>query len=101
EADLKDRLVLSGEGFVTIFIAVHSQSKSLIAGPEIHARGVAESEDVFDTTVPNVTHDVQDALRDGNGDQYLLQQVVRSTIGRWVSSKWRRKPMIVPMVVIV
>lgn len=101
EADLKDRLVLSGEGFVTIFMAVNSQTKSLIAGPEIHARGVAESDDVFDTIVPKVQKAVEDALRDGTADQYQLQQVVRRTIGRWVSSKLRRKPMIVPMVVIV
>jgi ribonuclease J len=101
EADLKDRLVLSGEGFVTIFIAVNSQTKELIAGPEIHARGVAESDDVFDTIIPKVKKAVEDALRDGTTDQYQLQQVVRRTIGRWVSSKLRRKPMIVPMVVIV
>ncbi|WP_062244049.1 ribonuclease J [Brevibacterium epidermidis] len=101
EADLKDRLVLSGEGFVTIFMAVNSQTKSLIAGPEIHARGVAESDDVFDSIVPKVQKAVEDALRDGTTDQFQLQQVVRRTIGRWVSSKLRRKPMIVPMVVIV
>ncbi|TNM54529.1 ribonuclease J [Brevibacterium sediminis] len=101
EADLKDRLVLSGEGFVTIFMAVNSQTKSLIAGPEIHARGVAESDNVFDSIVPKVQKAVEDALRDGTTDQYQLQQVVRRTIGRWVSSKLRRKPMIVPMVVIV
>ncbi|AZU01223.1 ribonuclease J [Brevibacterium linens] len=101
EADLKDRLVLSGEGFVTIFMAVNSQTKSLIAGPEIHARGVAESDDVFDSIIPKVQKAVEDALRDGTTDQYQLQQVVRRTTGRWVSSKLRRKPMIVPMVVIV
>ncbi|MCI4011859.1 ribonuclease J [Brevibacterium sp. ZH18] len=101
EADLKDRLVLSGEGFVTIFMAINSQSKSLIAGPEIHARGVAESDDVFDSIMPKVTKAVEDALKDGNTDQYQLQQVVRRTVGRWASSKLRRKPMIVPMVVIV
>ncbi|SMX80208.1 ribonuclease J [Brevibacterium sp. 239c] len=101
EADLKDRLVLSGEGFVTIFMAINSQSKSLIAGPEIHARGVAESDSVFDSIMPKVTKAVEDALKDGNTDQYQLQQVVRRTVGRWASSKLRRKPMIVPMVVIV
>ncbi|MDN6124189.1 MAG: ribonuclease J [Brevibacterium sp.] len=101
EADLKDRLVLSGEGFVTIFMAINSQSKSLIAGPEIHARGVAESDSVFDSIMPKVTKAVEDALKDGNSDQYQLQQVVRRTGGRWASSKLRRKPMIVPMVVIV
>ena len=101
EADLKDRLVLSGEGFVTIFMAINSQSKSLIAGPEIHARGVAESDSVFDSIMPKVTKAVEDALKDGTTDQYQLQQVVRRTVGRWASSKLRRKPMIVPMVVIV
>ncbi|MDN6373078.1 MAG: ribonuclease J, partial [Brevibacterium aurantiacum] len=101
EADLKDRLVLSGEGFVTIFMAINSQTKSLIAGPEIHARGVAESDSVFDSIMPKVTKAVEDALKDGTTDQYQLQQVVRRTVGRWASSKLRRKPMIVPMVVIV
>src|SRR5699024_7520630 len=99
--DLKDRLVLSGEGFVTIFIAVNSQSKSLIAGPEIHARGVAESDDVFDTIVPKVTKAVEDALRDGTVDQYHLQPDARRTTGRWLSSKRRRTSMMAPMVVIV
>lgn len=101
EADLKDRLVLSGEGFVTIFMAINSQTKSFIAGPEIHARGVAESDSVFDSIMPKVTKAVEDALKDGTTDQYQLQQVVRRTVGRWASSKLRRKPMIVPMVVIV
>ncbi|SMX72551.1 ribonuclease J [Brevibacterium antiquum] len=101
EADLKDRLVLSGEGFVTIFMAINSQTKSLIAGPEIHARGVAESDSVFDSIMPKVTKAVEDALKDGTTDQYQLQQVVRRTVGRWAASKLRRKPMIVPMVVIV
>ncbi len=101
EADLKDRLVLSGEGFVTIFMAINSQSKTLIAGPEIHARGVAESDHVFDAIMPKVTKAVEDALHEGTTDQFQLQQVVRRTVGRWVSSKLRRKPMIVPMVVMV
>lgn len=101
EADLKDRLVLAGEGFVTIFMAVNSRTKSLIAGPEIHARGVAESDDVFGAIVPKVTKAVEEALTEGTTDQYQLQQVVRRTVGRWASSKLRRKPMIVPMVVIV
>ncbi|GAA1805153.1 ribonuclease J [Brevibacterium celere] len=101
EADLKDRLVLAGEGFVTIFLAVDSQTKTVIAGPEIHARGVAESDDVFDSIIPKVTKAIEEALESGTTDQYQLQQVVRRTVGRWVSSKLRRKPMIVPMVVIV
>ena len=34
-----------------------------------------------------------------NHTAHQLQQVVRRTIGSWVSRKLRRKPMIVPVVV--
>ncbi|MDH4160664.1 MAG: hypothetical protein OEV62_10440, partial [Actinomycetota bacterium] len=42
---------------------------------------------------------VEEAGRDGVGDTLQLQQIVRRTMGRWVSSTHRRRPMIVPVVV--
>jgi ribonuclease J len=32
-------------------------------------------------------------------DTFQLQQLVRRTIGRWVSNNFRRRPMILPIVV--
>ena len=101
EADLKDRLTLAGEGFVSIFMAVDGSRREVIAGPEIHTRGVAEDADTFATIGPKVEAAVLEALRNGTKDRHQLQQIIRRTIGRWISSKLRRKPMIVPQVVVL
>ncbi|MPM07938.1 hypothetical protein SDC9_54249 [bioreactor metagenome] len=39
------------------------------------------------------------AMAEGVEDTYQLQQVVRRTIGRWVNNNYRRRPMILPIVV--
>ena len=101
EADLKDRLTLAGEGFVSIFMAVDGSRREIIAGPEIHTRGVAEDANTFATIAPKIESAVLDALRNGTKDRHQLQQIIRRTIGRWISSKLRRKPMIVPQVVVL
>ena len=99
EASLKDRRILGEEGFISVFVAVDLTSEKVVAGPEIHARGFAEDEEVFDEVLPLVTRAVEDALRHGGSDVYALEQVVRRQVGRWVSAKHRRRPMIVPVVV--
>ncbi len=40
-----------------------------------------------------------DLAGEGETDPYRLAQAVRRVVGRWVSDKWRRKPMIVPTVI--
>ena len=101
EDDLRDRRVLAGEGFVSIFMTIDVKNREIVAGPEIHTRGVAEHDRVFDTIKPKITKAVEDALDDGVKNQHRLQQIIRRTIGRWLSTKLRRGPMIVPMVVLV
>jgi len=98
EAELKDRRILGDEGFVSVFAVVSAADGSLLAGPQIHARGVAEADEVFDAVLPEVTAALTDAARDGV-DTYQLQQVVRRVVGRWVSNRLRRRPMIIPVVV--
>mgnify|MGYP003291615390 CR=1 FL=1 len=47
-----------------------------------------------------ITHrKVLHALPEGVDDTYQLQQTVRRIVGRWVSNKHRRRPMIIPVVV--
>ena len=33
------------------------------------------------------------------GDTHQLQQVVRRVVGRWVNESYRRRPMIIPLVI--
>ena len=99
EADLKDRRILSEEGFISIFVAVDKQTGKVLVGPEIQARGYAEDESVFDAVIPQVIKALEDAANNGTRDTVALQQVVRRTVGRWVNTQHRRKPMIVPVVI--
>ena len=99
DADLKDRRILSEEGFISIFVAVDKQTGKVLVGPEIQARGFAEDEAVFDAVVPQVIKALEDAAKNGTRDNVALQQVVRRTVGRWVNTQHRRKPMIVPVII--
>jgi ribonuclease J len=99
EADLKDRRILGEEGFISIIVVVDSASGKVVAGPEIHARGFAEDEAVFDKVRPRIVDAIRDAANSGSVDTHQLQQVVRRVVGRWVSESFRRRPMIIPLVV--
>ena len=101
EADLKDRRILGDEGFISVLAVVNSANGTLIAGPEIHARGVAEDDVVFDKIRPDIVKALEKAVADQSNrrDTHQLQQVMRRVVGRYVSQRLRRRPMIIPIVV--
>jgi ribonuclease J len=99
DADLKDRRILGEEGFISIIVVVEAGSGRIITGPEIHAKGFAEDDAVFDTVKPMIASALTDAARNGVRDSHALSQVVRRTVGRWVNTSYRRRPMIVPLVI--
>ncbi|WP_051486846.1 ribonuclease J [Brachybacterium phenoliresistens] len=101
EADLKDRRILGDEGFISLFAVVNSETGALIAGPEIHARGVAEDDQVFERIKPDIVKALEQAVADQSNrrDTYQLQQVMRRVVGRYVSQRLRRRPMIIPVVI--
>jgi Predicted hydrolase of the metallo-beta-lactamase superfamily len=99
DADLKDRRILAEEGFISIFVAIDSQTGKVIVGPEIQARGFAEDDSVFDDVRPQIVKALAEASQAGTSDQHGFQQVVRRTVGRWVNTQHRRRPMIIPVVI--
>ena len=99
DADLKDRRILAEEGFISIFVAVDAQTGRVVVGPEIHARGFAPDEAVFDEVKPQIVAALAEAAANGTRDQHAFSQVVRRTVGRWVNTQHRRRPMIVPVVI--
>ncbi|WP_315095543.1 ribonuclease J [uncultured Cellulomonas sp.] len=99
EVELKDRRILGDEGFISIFAVVSSTDGKVLAGPQIHARGFAEQDAVFDDILPELTAALEESARNGNSDAHVLQQVIRRVVGRWVSNRLRRRPMIIPVVV--
>ncbi|MCM6761932.1 ribonuclease J [Rathayibacter sp. ZW T2_19] len=99
DADLKDRRILSEEGFISIIVVVEAGTGRIVVGPEIHAKGFAEDDRVFDEVKPRIAKALEEAVQSGVSDQHALSQTIRRVVGRWVNSSYRRRPMIVPLVI--
>ena len=99
ESTLKDRRILGEEGFISVVVVIDSQKGSIVAGPDIHARGFNEDPAMFDEVKNRIERALAAAVAQGTNGTHQLSQVVRKTIGNWVGQEHRRKPMIVPVVI--
>ncbi|WP_062441874.1 ribonuclease J [Herbidospora daliensis] len=99
EVALKDRRILGDEGFISIVVVVDSTTGRLTGGPEITARGSGIDPDSLDAVIPQIEKALQESAAAGVADVMQIRRVVRRTVGRWVSDTYRRRPMIIPVVV--
>jgi len=99
ESSLKDRLILGEEGFVSVVVVVDMTNGKLVAGPEIHARGSGIDEASFEQIRPLLEETLARAAADGVNEAHQLGQLIRRTVGKWVNNNYRRRPMIIPVVV--
>ncbi|MBD8869847.1 ribonuclease J [Nocardioides donggukensis] len=99
ETSLKDRRILGEEGFISVIVVIDSVTGKVSGGPEIHARGFAESDATFDAVKPAIVDALDKLLADRVDDTHQLQQSIRRVVGRWVSNTHRRRPMIIPVVI--
>jgi ribonuclease J len=99
DATLKDRRILGEEGFLSILVAVDVEAGKVVYGPEITARGFTDDKSAFDPILAELVEVVEKAVADGTRDADALAHIVRRTVGRWVDREYRRRPMLMPMVV--
>jgi ribonuclease J len=99
EVGLTDRKILGEEGFISVVAVVNTHTSTILSGPDIHARGFVEGDNVFDSVRPLIVKALEDALTEGVDDAYRLQQVVRRRMGKWVNDTHRRRPMIIPVII--
>jgi ribonuclease J len=99
ESSLKDRRILGDEGFVSVVIVFDASNGKVVGGPEIHARGSGIDDSAFGAVLPKVAEALDRIAADGVSDAHALRQLARRVIGKWVSDNYRRRPMIIPVVV--
>ena len=95
---LAARLVLGEDGFVAVTVVLEPATGTVVAPVHLTARGFADDPAVFAPAVELVEEALRRTLADGPVDSHRLAQVVRRTIGTWVATTHRRRPMIVPTV---
>jgi ribonuclease J len=98
ESSLIERRILGEEGFVAVTVVVDSVNGKVVGGPFVNGRGFTDAHDAFDGALPLIEDALAKAANDGVADPHQLQQLIRRTVGKWVSDTYRRRPMIVPTV---
>jgi len=98
---LRDRKVLAEEGVVVVVVTVDAKSGEVLTGPEIITRGwvyAPEAEELLGEARQVVLEALEQAADSGSVDFENLRRRARSALGRFVSERTKRRPMIVPVV---
>ena len=99
ETTLKDRRILGEEGFISVTVAVDSVTGKIVGGPEISARGVSDDPRSFEPVRALIEAELDKAAAEGVADAHQIAQQVRRVVGRWVGDNYRRRPMVIPVIV--
>ena len=101
ESQLKDRRILGDEGFISVIMVLDSSSGKIVGGPEIHTRGSGIDDAAFSAGVlPKLVDALERAASEGVTDIARAAPAVpprHRQVG--VSDNYRRRPMIIPVVV--
>ena len=97
---LKDRKLLSESGLIIVTAAVDTKKARLVSGPEIVSRGfvyVRENEDLIERLRKKAAQSIQHSLAGGFQDWSKLKNDVRDDMRKFIFSKSRRSPLILPI----
>lgn len=97
---LRDRKHLSEEGIIIVVSSVSLEEQLLISGPEIITRGfvyMREAEELISELRAIAYDTTYDALDRGITDWAQLKGIIKDDIARYVYSKTKRRPMILPI----
>ena len=99
---LRDRKVLSQDGILTAVLAIDKEAKEIISGPDIISRGfvyVKDSNDLLNETTDLIKREVEYCLDNDILDWYSIKSKIKSSLGQFLYTKTKRKPMIIPVIV--
>ena len=101
---LRDRKLLSEEGVVMVVATVDLHKQVLNGTPEIATKGwvyAPEAEALLDEASQVVADALVQAMADGARDVDVLGRHARKALGKLVTDRTRRRPMIVPVIMAV
>ena len=97
---LRDRQLLAEDGLVAVSLAV-DRDGVVVAGPEIASRGfvyVKESEPLLEELKKAVLAALAERDPDAPWDRDLVGATVRSAVRHFINQRFRRKPVVLPII---
>jgi len=98
---LRDRELLAQDGMVVVAVTVDRGTGEIIAGPEIASRGW-----VYERESAAILEEAKQVIRDALGkhdpevpmEREALRSLLRGSLRRFISQRFDRKPVVVPII---
>jgi ribonuclease J len=101
EAVLRDRRLLAADGFMMVVVTIDSEEARVIAGPDLISRGVfyvPEGDGVMDDLRAELVTLIEEVPVEGIRDVNTVKEHIRSGLARAIHTRYKRRPVIVPVV---
>ncbi|MDP4085507.1 MAG: ribonuclease J [Bacillota bacterium] len=99
---LRDRKQLSEDGMVVVVLTLSKRERRIIQGPDTITRGfvfVKNSEDLLKDINRMVKRTIED-LQEANIYQWnIMKQNIKKSVGQYLYTQTKRKPMIIPIII--
>ncbi|MEI6915842.1 MAG: ribonuclease J [Armatimonadota bacterium] len=96
---LRDRSHLASDGVLVVVASVDQHTGQILAGPDIFARGVMDDEEEFISEAREVVAERFAAISPAAAtDISTAKAEIRSALSKFVNTRTRRRPVIIPIV---
>ena len=98
---LRDRRLLADDGIVVCVVTIDAQTGELLAGPDVISRGFVFEDDAADfleEARAEIRGSLASLAQDEITDWASVRRTVRRSLGKFVWSRTRRRPIILPVV---
>ena len=98
---LRDRRHLAQDGLIVVVATVDLDEGTIISGPDLISRGfvyVRESEDLMDEVRELARKTLCEAIENGETEWTQMKAEVKDALSKYLYSKTKRKPMILPVI---
>ena len=99
---LRDRRVMAEDGMIVVIATIDSKTGNTIGNPDIISRGfvyMKENRELIEKTRMKVKNLVRGHGNVSRADDDLIKNKIRNEVGKFLFSKTKRRPMVLPVVI--
>jgi len=99
---LRDRRVMAEDGMIVVIATIDSKTGNTIGNPDIISRGfvyMKENRELIEKTRMKVKNLVCGHGSVSKADDDLIKNKIRNEVGKFLFSKTKRRPMVLPVVI--